>query len=112
MGAVKDRLTVTLEEAKAWLRIDDDADDTLIVSLIEAAKEAADAYLDNPFTDASGSPVPIPAAVKTWVLQRVARLYQRRIEGVTAEQVSGVGSVTYGEDDFSLLWPYRRIPGF
>ena len=36
---------VTLEEAKAWLRIDGDDDDDLITSLITAARTAAEEYL-------------------------------------------------------------------
>ena len=112
MGAVRDRLTVTLDEAKTWLRIDDDADDALLVALIDAAKEAADAYLNNPFTDAEGNPLPIPAAVKVWVLERVARLYERRAEAIASESVSGAGNVAWGPEEYALLWPYRKVPGF
>lgn len=112
MGAVKDRLTLTLNEVKGWLRVDDTADDALLLALVDAAKEAADAYLDNPFTDADGNPLPIPAAVRVWVLERVARLYQQRVEGLASESLSGVGGVTYGPEDYALLWPYRKFPGF
>lgn len=30
---------ITLEEAKAWIRVDIDDDDALILSLVEAAKQ-------------------------------------------------------------------------
>jgi hypothetical protein len=49
MGAVVSRLDITLEEAKTFLRVDGDEDDGLIEDLISSAKQAADAYLNNPF---------------------------------------------------------------
>lgn len=37
-------LAISVEEAKQWCRIDDDADDTLIEGLIAAAQSAAESY--------------------------------------------------------------------
>lgn len=57
MGAVVNRLVIDLEDAKAFLRVDGDEDDTLITSLIQGAKEAADEYLGNPFEEVKGEAV-------------------------------------------------------
>ena len=50
-SAVQDRLTVDLSEVKNYLKIGHDADDALINDLIDAAKEDADAYLNNDFEE-------------------------------------------------------------
>lgn len=178
MGAVSERLTITLAEAKNYLRVESDVttDDTLIQGLIDSAKLSADAYLNNPFeyvyrerigradgattefsvietpvfvesdtvyvagiqqtrdvdysidyqdgtitfttAPAAGlveasyeAELPIPMPIKTWCLQRVARAYQRRTEGLEAEALTGLGSTTWGGDDYSLLGPYRQLVG-
>jgi hypothetical protein len=49
MGAVRDRLDLTLAEARNYLRVDDDADNELIESLIATVLEKADEYLGNDF---------------------------------------------------------------
>ena len=53
----------------------------------------------------------IPEPVATWVLQRVAEGYERRVEGVKAEAVTGLGRVDWGEENFDLLDPFRLSPG-
>lgn len=176
MGAVFDRLNLTLAEVKNYLKVEVSDDDTLIQSLIDSAKVAADDYLNNSFENvyrervgrADGSEtvftvdntpvfidsetvylaneeqvldsdytfdytdgevtfltVPesglveisyeaelaIPEPIKTWCLQRIARQYERRSEGLESESVSGIGSTAWGDNDYSLLNPYRRLPG-
>lgn len=212
MGAVADRLELTVEECRNHLRVDDDTDDALINALLEAAKQRADSYLNNPFmvlkptitvvgvvvtegitvsdtpdgfttyraalaTDAEehefdctgtnaqtatalalcinhvdyglrntvasvnsnvitlswrvkrSTPIEvsdaydslkaterlsnedIPEPVKVWVMERVARGYERRVEGVKSEAPGGLGRVDWGEENFDLLDPYRRVPG-
>jgi len=212
MGAVVDRLELTVEECRLHLRVDDDTDDALIKALLEAGKQRADSYLNNPFTalkaqitvvgvvatesvtisdtpgestsymaaaatdltehefDCTGTddqtatalalcindPVyglrntvatrlanvitlswrirrstpiqvyggydsldaterlsneDIPEPVKVWVMERVARGYERRVEGVTRESPGGLGSVDWGTENFDLLDAYRRVPG-
>jgi len=54
---------------------------------------------------------PIPEPIATWVLQRVARGYERRVEGVKAEAVTGQGRTDWGEEDFALLNRYRVFWG-
>src|SRR5690606_31130078 len=110
MGAVKDRLNIDLAEVKAFLHIDGDDEDIVLQTLIDAAKEAADGFLNNDFLDAEGNPKPIPAAVKLWVLKRVARSYERRAEGVESQR-DEVGAVQWGPEEYAELWPWRRNPG-
>lgn len=117
MGAVVDRLTVTLDETKLFLRVDHDEDDALIADLIVAAKSSADAFLNNRFVTASGTPLSIPPEVKTWVLRRVAFLYEQRVENLMSDTLAGVGTADYGARlataplDYSLIRPYRLNPG-
>jgi uncharacterized phage protein (predicted DNA packaging) len=64
---------VTLDEAKTYLRVDGDADDGLIVTLIAAATEAALSYADayDPETE-------VPARLKLAVLGHIAAAYDER----------------------------------
>ena len=107
MGAVTERLDISLEEAKAYFRVDSDVEDDVIVDCVDAAKSEADAYLQNPFVDADGEALPIPSALKMWVLKRAHHHYTQRVGGVSNESVSGIGSVAYG-DAFTELKPYRK----
>ena len=105
--AVTDRLDIYLEEEKAYFRVDTDLEDEVIMGCVEAAKSEADAYLQNPFVDADGEALPIPTAIKMWVLKRAHYHYTQRVGGVNNESVSGIGSVAYG-DPFAELRPYRK----
>ena len=105
--AVADRLEIPIEEAKAYFRVDTDLEDEVIVGCVDAAKSEADAYLQNPFVDADGEALPIPTAIKMWVLKRAHYHYTQRVGGVSSESVSGIGSVAYG-DAFAELRPYRK----
>ena len=107
MGAVTDRLVISLEEAKAYLRVDTDLEDEVIVDCVDAAKSEADAYLQNPFVDADGEALPIPSALKMWFLKLSHHHYTQRVAGVSNESVSGIGAVAYG-DAFAELKPYRK----
>ena len=113
MGAISDRLELSVDEVKSFLREYDDSKEvnTLIKMLIEAAKQAADAYCNNPFLDENGEEMPIPTVIKLWCLKWIARNYERRASGLVSEQVSGIGSVSWGEEDYSELHPYRSNPG-
>lgn len=105
--AVSDRLDITIEEAKTYFRVDTDLEDEVIMGCVDAAKSEADAYLQNPFVDAGGEALPIPPALKMWVLKRAHHHYTQRVGGVSNESVSGIGSVAYG-DAFAELKPYRK----
>ena len=50
-GPVGVRLSLDLPSTKAYLRVDFDTDDDLISTLINAAKQAADDFLQNPFLE-------------------------------------------------------------
>ncbi len=104
--AVTDRLEISLEEAKAYFRVDTDLEDEVIVDCVDAAKSEADGYLQNDFTS-DGIELPIPPAIKMWVLKRAHYHYAQRVGGVSSESVSGIGSVGYG-DPFAELKPYRK----
>ncbi len=53
----------------------------------------------------------LPKAIHLWVLQRIAKTYERRTESLKAESISGLGSQSWDEEDFSLLVPLRLSPG-
>jgi hypothetical protein len=126
VGAVADRLSLVagttpgsieeLEAVKAFLRVEHDADDTLITSLIQAGKNQADAYLNNPFQAIAGDGtlvnLAIPASVAGWCLTFVTRTYERRALGLNMHAVTGAGNVMWAPDgDYTLLHPYRLNPG-
>lgn len=109
--AVYDRLIITLTEMKNYLRVSHEEDDEYIADLINAAKEDADNYLNNPFEDSEGEELDIPSTVKRWVMARVARQYERRVEGLSSESISGLNSITWGKEEYSAIQQYRINPG-
>ncbi len=117
--AVQDRLHISLEAAKAYLRVEHDEEDNLIDQLVTAAKASADAFLNNRFQAADGYEEPIPEDIRTWVLRRTAFLYEQRVENLRADTQSGVGTADYGRAisdrgdslDYALIRPYRLNPG-
>ncbi|MDD3092381.1 MAG: head-tail connector protein [Methanoregulaceae archaeon] len=109
--AVYDRLTITLTEMKNYLRVSHEEDDELITDLVNSAKEDADNYLNNPFEDADGEELDIPSTVKRWVMGRVARMYERRIEGLSSEGISGLNTIAWGKEEYSGIQQYRINPG-
>ena len=109
--AVYDRLIITLTEMKNYLRVSHEEDDEYIADLINAAKEDADNYLNNPFEDSEGEELDIPATVKRWVMARVARQYERRVEGLSSESISGLNSIAWGKEEYSAIQQYRINPG-
>lgn len=111
MGAIRERLDLDLDTVKAYLFIDTKHEDTVLEILLNSALEVADQYCNNPFIE-NGRELPIPEDVKLWVLQRISRDYHRRSEGKSQEQTSGLGSTTWGEEEFKALHPYRKYPGF
>jgi hypothetical protein len=93
---------ITLEQAKAHLRVDHDHEDALIYEYIDAATAHAEDFCKRPFsgTDEAGAPVTMPAPVRCAVLLIVGDLYANR-EG------SLMGSVSDNPTVQRLLWPYR-----
>lgn len=117
MGAVAEKLKLfgsatdeaEVDAAKQYLRLaaDVDEDDALVARLIAQAKDEADAYLNNDFLDEA-----IPATIESWVLRRVAQLYEHRVGGLASASDPGLGSVSFtAEPDYAQLDRYRLNPG-
>lgn len=112
MGAVTDRLDLTVSDVKDYLKVSGNAEDSVIEILLESAKEAADEYLNNPFTASSGEDLPIPNAVSLWCLQWCGRNYTRRSLGITSEDVDDLGQIDWGDPDHKPIVRFRIVPGF
>lgn len=65
---------VTLAEAKAWLRVDDDHEDAVIQCLIDAATEAALGYSDA----FDRQTMTAPARLKLSILGHIAMAFEER----------------------------------
>jgi len=107
--SLKDNLTLELEEVKNFLKVDNDEDDDLIQRLINGAASKAEEVTNRDFGEEEDEDD--LDAIEVWILQRVARVYQRRIEGLSSEGVLGI-SVNYGAEELDDLMLYREEPGF
>lgn len=88
-------MVITLEEAKLYLRVDGDEDDTLITDFINAAQELCEGILRYPITEFTV----IPEAVKQSMLYAIANFYEQR-ENVDIKAVIDVMT--------RLLFAYRK----
>lgn len=120
-----------LTELKEYLDMDplDASDDVILGLALSAAKEAADAYLNNPFTttDDGGTPDdesddtvvedPIPAMVELGVLIWAAKEAERIDPSITRKKAGGIeeqySGGTASEDAIrSRYWDgHRLLPG-
>ena len=91
---------ITLEQAKAHLRVDHTHEDDLIQRMIDAATYSVADYLDMAHEDMELLPPPAP--VEAAILLRVADLYENR-EAVTDRSLCD--SPTFAR----LLAPYRSL---
>lgn len=66
--------TVTLQEAKDHLRVDQDAEDTTITAYLEAAEEYVEEYTGQALEELAE----LPATLKAAILLLVADLYELR----------------------------------
>ena len=110
-----DKISLTLDEIKTFLHIDHDAEDVILQRMLDAAANAAEQYLNHDFTriDAdTGETIedPVPEDVELWILNRVARQYQRRGEGLRQENFEG-HTQAWDAEEYRDLWPYRKLPG-
>ncbi len=103
--ALKDKITLTLDEVKLFLHIDHDAEDVVLQRMLAGAANAAEQYLNHDFGDK-----PIPEEVEMWIINRVARQYKRRGEGLAHESFEGETKI-WDPEEYRDLWPYRRNPG-
>lgn len=67
-------MVITLEEAKLYLRVDGDEENTLITQFILAAEELCQDILRFPLSDLTV----VPEAAKQAVLYATANLYEKR----------------------------------
>lgn len=88
-------MIVTLEEAKLYLKVDGDEDNTLITNFISAAEELCEGILRYPISEFTV----IPEAVKQSILYAVANLYEQR-ENVDMKAVIDIMT--------RLLFAYRK----
>ncbi len=117
MGAVVDRLTITLLEMKVLLGMDalDTSLDTSLALLIAAGKELADQYLNNPFLDADGDELPIPAAIKLGLVDFIQSELDRPPEGAVYVKTGDIAvryrdGNEFSEDTLRHWTPYRLAP--
>lgn len=103
--ALKDKMTVTLEEIKTFLYIDHDDEDVILQRMLAGAANTAEQYLNHDFGDK-----PVPEEVELWIINRVARQYKRRGEGLRQEGFEGE-TKTWDAEEYRDLWPYRKNPG-
>jgi uncharacterized phage protein (predicted DNA packaging) len=106
---LKDNLIITLEDVKNFLKVEHDADDDLIEKLVNAAAIKAEQVTNRSFDEEDDDEV--LDAIEVWIMQRVARIYQRRIEGLSSESVLGLAA-SYGKEELDDLMLHREEPGF
>lgn len=88
-------MVVSLEEAKLYLRVDGDEEDTLIAELLIAAEEICEEVLRFPLSEFEE----LPKVVKQAVLYAVANIYDGR-ESLDVKEVMDVIK--------RLLFSYRK----
>lgn len=82
-------MVVTLEEAKLYLRIDGDEEDTLITNFILTAEEICEDILRYPLSELKE----VPKTVRQAVLYAVANMYEKR-EGTYYYMKNESGSIS------------------
>ena len=87
-------MLVTLEDTKAWLRVDSNDEDALIESLIEAAEEIVEGVLRFPLSDYEQG---IPEPVKHAVYFAVSKFYEERNELDAKELTEVLKSLLFSE---------------
>lgn len=88
-------MIISLEEAKLYLRVDGDEENTLITNFIHTAEEICEGILRYQLSEFS----PVPETVKQAILYIVSNLYEKR-EIVDMKEVLSI--VT------RLLFSYRK----
>lgn len=120
----------TVSEAMLWAEHEADlkaavgpfqADDAVVQMMFDAAKDKADAYMQNPFTDADGEDLDIPPLVKVGVYALTAQLLdglseeRRDIESIRNHAIT-VKYAKPGEAMQALMlryfWPSKSLEVF
>lgn len=110
-------LQISLEEVKAYLRIDHTADDALLTLLIDSAKEHAEAFLNHDFTETDTEGVvtylTIPSSVKLACLKMINSWYDYRDDQTSTSRLGDrtrtVGDVPW--DVERMLFPHKKLVG-
>ncbi|MEN8493473.1 head-tail connector protein [Dehalococcoides sp. THU3] len=90
-------MVVTLEDTKAWLRVDGETEDALIVGLIETAEELVEGILRFPLVEFADE---VPEPVKHAIYFAVSKLYEERNE-LKSDELTDVLK--------ALLFSYRKV---
>lgn len=90
---------VTLEEAKEWMRVTHDDEDSLIQGLIVAAREYCETYTEQVFLDNEET----PTRVKKAILILAADMYENREAQIIGQTVAQNPTVE------RLLHPIRAL---
>ena len=90
-------MIVTLENTKAWLRVESTDEDALIESLILAAEDIVAGILRFPLTDFT---IDVPEPVKHAIYFAVSKLYEERNELNSGEMTDVLKA---------LLFTYRKV---
>ena len=88
-------MVVTLEEAKAWLRVDGETEDALIRSFIAAAEDIIEGVLRQPLSDFGE----LPEVVRQAIFYATAQFYEQREALLTPVLVDTIKR---------LLFAYRK----
>ena len=125
MGAIVDRLVLTITEVEEWLGLSSGSGGTKLDLILVAAKELADEYCNNPFTDSDDVELAIPSAVKVGVLQLIQdtwddnisngnlALKKKKAEGLEIEYMLNSTVKNYISSVVqNYLTQYRLVPGF
>jgi len=93
---------ITLNEAKAHLRVTDTSEDTMIGIYIEAAVEQVRNFLNVTIITGEGdSPAAVPYSIKAAVLLIIGGLFENRENIITGQTVADNPAV------MNLLYPHR-----
>lgn len=108
-----------LTELKKYLRLDpnDSSDDFVLDLALDAAKEEADNYTNNPFTDSDGNPTEIPSKVELGVLVWASVVAHREAPELASESARDISesfrnpSEAESEIQKKYWSTYRKSPG-
>jgi hypothetical protein len=113
--AITDRLAVTVDDLKLFLRIEHADEDAQLENFLAAAMLQADHFCQNTFTtvNEAGAEVllDIPADIKIAVLRIAAALYESRADHIAGSNIAGL-SIAAGQIEWNaqrLLQPYRKF---
>lgn len=84
-------MIVSLEEAKLYLRVDGDEENTLITNFILAVEDIVEAILRFPLTDFDEVPKPVKHAI----YYGVAQFYEKRNELVMDEMLDTIKKLLF-----------------